>query len=110
MYPESIKELFATLCSRYPAFDVPPEIFRDVPCASLAAILKKAGYRTSLFHSGRFMYLGMDAVIRDRGFDLLEDAGAIGGRVNSSFGVDEASTVDRMLGWIDHWSGRIASS
>lgn len=101
VYPESIKGLFATLCSRYPAFDVPPEMLRDVPCASLAGILKKAGYRTSLFHSGRFTYLGMDAVIRDRGFDLLEDAGAIGGRVNSSFGVDEASTVDRMLGWID---------
>ena len=47
------------------------------------------------------MYLGMEAVIRDRGFDLLEDAGAIGGRVDSSFGVDEASTVERMLGWID---------
>jgi len=101
VYPESIKGLFATLCSRYPAFDVPPEMLRDVPCASLARILKNAGYRTSLFHSGRFTYLGMNAVIRNRGFDLLEDAGAIGGRVNSSFGVDEASTVDRMLGWID---------
>lgn len=101
VYPESIKGLFATLCSRYPAFDVPPEMLRDIPCASLAGILKNAGYRTSLFHSGRFVYLGMDAVIRDRGFDLLEDAGAIGGRVNSSFGVDESSTVDRMLGWID---------
>jgi hypothetical protein len=101
VYPESIKGLFATLCSRYPAFDVPPEVLRDVPCASLARILKDAGYRTSLFHSGRFMYLGMEAVIRDRGFDLLEDAGAIGGRVDSSFGVDEASTVDRMLGWVD---------
>ncbi len=101
VYPESIKGLFATLCSRYPAFDVPPDVFRDVPCASLARTLKNAGYRTSLFHSGRFMYLGMEAVIRDRGFDLLEDAGAIGGRVDSSFGVDEASTVDRMLGWID---------
>ena len=101
VYPESIKGLFATLCSRYPAFDVPPETFRDVPCASLARILKHAGYRTSLFHSGRFRYLGMEAVIRNRGFDLLEDAGAIGGRIDSSFGVDEASTVDRMLGWID---------
>ena len=101
VYPESIKGLFATLCSRYPAFDVPPEMLREVPCASLARILKNAGYRTSMFHSGRFTYLGMDAVIRNRGFDLLEDAGAIGGRINSSFGVDEASTVDRMLGWID---------
>ena len=101
VYPESIKGLFATLCSRYPAFDVPPETYRDVPCVSLARSLKEAGYRTSLFHSGRFLYLGMEAIIRNRGFDVLEDAGAIGGRVNSSFGVDEASTVDRMLRWID---------
>lgn len=31
----------------------------------------------------------------------MEDAGAIGGRVDSSFGVDDASTVKRTLRWID---------
>jgi Sulfatase len=101
VYPESIKGLFATLCSRYPAFDTPPELYADVPCASLAATLATAGYRTALFHSGRFAYLGMRSVIDHRGFEVLEDAGAIGGRVDSSFGVDEASTVERTLGWID---------
>ena len=35
VYPESIKGLFATLCSRYPAFDTSPELYADVPCASL---------------------------------------------------------------------------
>jgi arylsulfatase A-like enzyme len=54
-----------------------------------------------LFHSGRFSYLGMDAVIRNRGFDTLEDAGDIGGQRDSSFGIDEESTVRRMLAWID---------
>jgi glucan phosphoethanolaminetransferase (alkaline phosphatase superfamily) len=101
VYPESIKGLFATLCSRYPAFDTAPELYADVPCASLAATLKAAGYRTALFHSGRFMYLGMMSVIDRRGFDVMEDAGAIGGRVDSSFGVDDASTVSRVLQWID---------
>jgi hypothetical protein len=101
VYPESIKGLFATLCSRYPAFDTPPELYADVPCVSLPAMLASAGYRTALFHSGRFVYLGMRSVIDRRGFDVLEDAGAIGGRVDSSFGVDEASTVERTLGWID---------
>ncbi len=48
----------------------------------------------------------MRSVIERRGFDLLEDAGAIGGRVDSSFGVDDASTVDRALGWIDSLNGR----
>jgi hypothetical protein len=100
VYPESIKGLFATLCSRYPAFDTPPELYAGVACASLPRTLSAAGYRTALFHSGRFDYLGMKAVIDQRGFDLLEDAGAIGGQVNSSFGVDDASTVQRMLHWM----------
>jgi hypothetical protein len=100
-YPESIKGLFATLCSRDPAYDTPPELYADAPCASIAATLKQAGYRTALFHSGRFAYLGMDSIIGRRGFDLLEDAGAIGGHVNSSFGVDEPAAVDRMLSWVD---------
>ena len=101
VYPESIKGLFATLCSRYPAFDTAPEIYAEVPCASLPGALKGAGYRTALFHSGRFMYLGMMSAIDRRGFEIMEDAGAIGGRVDSSFGVDDASTVSRVLQWID---------
>src|SRR5439155_23461646 len=43
----------------------------------------------------------MAAVIRNRGFDTLADAGDIGGNRNSSFGVDEPSTVARILEWID---------
>lgn len=101
VYPESIKGLFSTLCSRYPAFDTPPEIHARVPCTSLARRLAEAGYRTALFHSGRFGYLGMAPMIENRGFEVLKDAGAIGGHVSSSFGVDEPSTVRRMLEWID---------
>jgi arylsulfatase A-like enzyme len=100
VYPESIKGLFATLCSRYPAFDTPPEIYAGVACASLPRTFAAAGYRTALFHSGRFDYLGMAAIVDHRGFERLEDAGAIGGQVNSSFGVDDASTVRRALHWI----------
>jgi arylsulfatase A-like enzyme len=63
--------------------------------------LAEAGYRTALFHSGRFGYLGMESIIRHRGYQTLEDAGDIGGNHNSSFGVDEPATVARMLSWID---------
>jgi arylsulfatase A-like enzyme len=100
-YPESIKGLYTTLCSAYTAFDTAVEIYADVPCDSMANRLHGAGYRTALFHSGRFDYLGMKGVIERRGFDVLEDAGAIGGNARSSFGVDERSTVSRVLGWID---------
>jgi len=101
VYPESIKGLFSILCATYPAFASDAERYRDVPCQSIPASLAAAGYRTALFHSGRFLYLGMEAVIRNRGFDTLEDAGDIGGNHQSSFGVDEPSTVSRVLRWID---------
>jgi len=101
VYPESIKGLFAVLCSRYPAMDTEAESYGRVKTPSIAAALKERGYRTALFHSGRFMYLGMEAVVQNRGFEVLEDAGAIGGNRESSFGVDEASTVRRALSWVD---------
>ncbi len=100
-YPESIKGLFATLCSRFPAFDVSVEEHVAAPCVSLTRLLADAGYRTGIFHSGRFAYLGMAELVERQRFDVARDAGAIGGVVQSSFGVDEASTVRNMLGWID---------
>ena len=100
-YPESIKGLFSVLCSTFPAFDVTAEVLSRVPCVGLPALLRDAGYATALFHSGRFDYLGMQAVISHRGYDTLEDAGDIGGNHRSSFGVDEPSTVTRILKWID---------
>ncbi|MEO8592331.1 MAG: sulfatase [Candidatus Solibacter sp.] len=101
VYPESIKGLFSVLCSKFPAFDSRPEQYENAECDSVAAVLADAGYRTAMFHSGRFDYLGMQSMIRHRGYQTLEDAGDIGGNHNSSFGVDEPATVARMLAWID---------
>jgi arylsulfatase A-like enzyme len=65
-------------------------------------VLGRAGYRTGLFHSGRFRYLGMEAVVNGRGYQTLEDAGTIGGDTNSSFGLDdERVAVRRILAWVD---------
>jgi hypothetical protein len=101
VYPESIKGLYSVLCSTFPAFDSQPEEYAKLPCRSVASVLGDAGYRTSMFHSGRFGYLGMESIIRNRGYQVLEDAGDIGGNHNSSFGVDEPATVAKMLAWID---------
>ena len=101
VYPESIKGLFSVLCSRYPAMDTEAESYARITTPSIAALLRQTGCRTALFHSGRFMYLGMDAIVENRGYEVLEDAGAIGGNRESSFGVDEPSTVRRALAWID---------
>jgi hypothetical protein len=101
VYPESIKGLFSVLCSTFPAFDSRPEEYASVECRSLASVLEDNGYRTGMFHSGRFGYLGMESIVRHRGYQTLEDAGDIAGSHNSSFGVDEPATVARMLTWID---------
>jgi arylsulfatase A-like enzyme len=105
VYPESIRGLFAVLCSRYPAMDTGPDLYERVTTPSLAAVLRGRGYHTALFHSGRFRYLGMQSIVRGRGFDVLEDAGQIGGARDSSFGIDEPSAVRRLLGWIDGLPG-----
>ena len=101
VYPESIKGLYSVLCSTFPAFDSQPEEYANLGCRSVASVLGDAGYRTAMFHSGRFGYLGMESIVRNRGYQTLEDAGDIGGNHNSSFGVDEPATVARMLAWVD---------
>jgi len=101
VYPESVKGIFAAMCARDPAFDVAAERHAGAACAPLPQSLQRAGYRTALFHSGRFGYLGMQPIVDRLAFETAEDAGAIGGHVESSFGVDEPATVARMLAWID---------
>lgn len=101
VYPESIKGLFSILCSEYPAFNSRPEEYAGSGCRSVAAVFGDAGYRTAMFHSGRFGYLGMESIVQNRGYQTLEDAGDIGGNYKSSFGVDEPATVTRMLAWVD---------
>jgi hypothetical protein len=101
VYPETIKSFFGVQCSLHPALDTPSDTYGRDFGPALATVLHGQGYCTGLFHSGRFMYLGMDAAIRNRGYDTLEDAGAIGGDHDSSFGIDEPSAVRRILRWID---------
>jgi hypothetical protein len=105
-FPETIKSFVAVHNAVHPALDVPTERHADAPVLGLASRLAARGYRTGLFHSGRFVYLGMDAVVRRQGFDVCEDAGDIGGQRESSFGIDEGSAVRRLLAWVDEAPGR----
>ncbi len=100
-YPETIRSFFAVHLATFPALDIEAEQYAQVRTLALAQVLSCEGYTCGLFHSGRFGYLGMDAVIQNRGFATLEDAGDIGGEHDSSFGIDEESTVRRLLAWID---------
>lgn len=102
-YPESIKGLYSVLCSREPPTSTDASAYGVgyVPCRPIAEELAHAGYRTGLFHSGWFAYLGMRAVVEGRGFHELRDAGTLVSPHRSSFGVDEQTTVDALLAFVD---------
>lgn len=106
MYPESIKGLWAAICSYGIAPHTAAEQYAKAPCTSLAEVLRGQGYRTAMFHSGRFAYLGMDSVVENRGFELLEDAATIPAKNVASFGVDDASTARRALTFVDEAKDR----
>ncbi len=101
VFPETIKSFVAVHSAIHPALDTKAERYAHLGLPALGNRLHDSGYRTALFHSGRFSYLGMEEVVRTRGFSVCEDAGDIGGERESSFGIDEESTVRRMLAWID---------
>jgi arylsulfatase A-like enzyme len=100
VYPESIRAMLALFAARHPALGTPAEHYGRAPLPSLARSLGARGYRTALFHSGRFDYLGMREVVGALGVDVAEDAGDIGGERQSSFGVEERATVARILRWV----------
>lgn len=101
VYPESIKGQIALLHSAAPAPDTSPEQHGRVPTPGLPELLRPHGYASGLFHAGRFRFLGMQDVLAASGFDTLADAATIGGERESSFGVDEESTVAAGLAWVD---------
>jgi hypothetical protein len=107
-YPESIKGLWAQLCAASPAPHTKAADYAaaHVPCAGIGAQLRRVGYRTAFFHSGRFVYLGMRHVVRGRGFETLRDAGSIDSPHASSFGVDDNATAGALLRWIGHGGKR----
>jgi hypothetical protein len=100
-YPETIKSFFAVQCACWPSLDSTPADYAQLTTPGLASVLADHGYRTGLVHSGRFDYLGMKSVLRGRGYEVMQDAGDIGGQKESAFGIDEPSTVEALLRWLD---------
>ncbi|MEO5768648.1 MAG: sulfatase [Polyangia bacterium] len=108
VYPESIKGLFSILCSHEPppGTEASDYAVGHVGCVPIAEELRRVGYRTALFHSGWFVYLGMRAVVERRGFDELRDAATIPSPHRSSFGVDDRATADALLEFVDSLPSR----
>lgn len=107
-HPESIKGFFAEICADVPAPNRPAEAHGEAarPCRSIAHALRDAGYRTGLFHSGYFAYLGMKAVVAGRGFEVEHDATNLSSPLRTSFGADDRVLVDDVLGFVDQTHDR----
>jgi phosphoglycerol transferase MdoB-like AlkP superfamily enzyme len=105
--PDSIRGLFSMLCSVVPRPYVSLAAYaaERAPCESIAGTLAAAGYRTGFFHSGRFRYIGMKAIVEGRGFHVLRDAESIAAEHESSFGIDDASTARSVLAFVDSVAG-----
>lgn len=100
VYPESIEGQVPILCGLPPRPGAVPGDYGACARHSLAHRLRAHGYRSGLFHAGRFQFLGMNEVLAEMGFDLLADAATIRGRHEASFGIDEEATVDALLAWL----------
>ena len=55
-FPETIKSFVAVHGAIHPALDTPSERYEHLGLPSLGNVLSERGYRTGLFHSGRFDY------------------------------------------------------
>jgi hypothetical protein len=101
VYPESIKGQIAIFHGVHPAPRTDASDYACIPIDGVATQFAKSGYSTALFHSGRFRFLGMESVLTRSGFAERFDAESLPARSESSFGVDEESTVDALLQWVD---------
>ncbi len=100
VYPESIEGQVPILCGLPPMPDADPSDYAEHGRSALPQRLRPHGYRSGLFHAGRFRFLGMQHVLDPMQFDELADAGTIGGERESSFGIDEEATVDALLAFV----------
>lgn len=103
--PSSMPAIYSILTGNYPAPNARSitETRPRIDSRSLPEILHERGYRTSLWHSGRFSFYKKDRFLSDRGFDQLHDATTMPGRERykeGSWGLEEAASIDAMLDWI----------
>jgi arylsulfatase A-like enzyme len=104
--PVSMKSLFALTCSSYPHTVPQAETYTNpsIDCLSISELLKDRGYRTGLFHGGRFSYTRKDAYFRQRRYDVMRDAAVLKHRSQYAtvpWGVDDRAVIDDAIDWLE---------
>jgi arylsulfatase A-like enzyme len=104
--PVSMKSLFSLTCSSYPHTTPQAETYTNpsVDCLSISELLKDRGYRTGLFHGGRFSYTRKDAFFRHRHYDVMRDAETLRHRARYAavpWGTDDRAVIDDSIAWLE---------
>jgi arylsulfatase A-like enzyme len=92
--PFSIKAIFAYHSGHYPVASMAPITATRprVPIKALPEYFREHGYRTALFHGGKFSFTNKLNFLSDRGYDVLYDAQSIPNRAEHErvwWGIDD---------------------
>jgi arylsulfatase A-like enzyme len=81
--------------------------YPDLPGTTLANLLEKKGYRTAYLHSGDLSYVGQDAFLKTRGFQVIKDSRQLSStHTVSSWGAEDKVLFDGLLEYIDEKDDR----
>ncbi len=80
--------------------------YPDMPGETLAAVLKRHGYRTSFIHSGDLAYVNQRAFLTGRGFDTMWDWRDLGAPLFTSWATHDRALMDGVLKWLDQDAGK----
>jgi arylsulfatase A-like enzyme len=78
----------------------------DLPGTTVAQVLKPLGYRTAFISAGDNDFSGQGTFLKNRGYDVVRDAKAMGETFVSSWGVEDSVMVDEVLKFIDRKRGK----
>jgi arylsulfatase A-like enzyme len=109
--PVSMKSLFTLTCSSYPQPHPNAETYTNpgIDCLSISEVLKGEGYRTGLFHGGRFSYTHKDAYFSHRRYDVMRDAETLLHRTHYAkvpWGTDDRAVIDDAIDWLNQSNQR----
>ncbi len=102
--PQSMPSIYSILCSQFgvPLGDVITRVAPQVNCQSISEVLSKRGYKSSLWHSGRFSFYSKDKFFKNRNYEPYIDAVTMPNRSElrqSSWGIEESAAVDELVKW-----------
>src|SRR5437016_3722988 len=73
----------------------------DFPGTTVAQALKPLGYRTAFISAGRNAWSNQNNFLKNRGYDVVEDAADTGCPEFFSWGVEDRCMIDQVLKFID---------